>query len=682
MNREATRILVVDDDEASRIYLARNLRPYSQNVVVAATGKAAIALLHDQPFDLLVLDIVMPEMSGFQVLEALKASGTLAQMAVIVVSGLDDVDSLVRCIELGATDYLFKPLNPVLLKARVGACLEAQHLRGQEQRHLHALQIEKQAAEAANRAKSAFLANMSHELRTPLNAIIGYSEFLLEELPAIATDLVPDMQTIHSSGKQLLQLINNLLELSKVEAGKAELYLERFEVADVIQAAIAQVQPVLTQNQCQLDLQLADGLGTMAADFAKVRQILGHLLSNASKFNPGGHIQLTVEPSADTASPTAPTAPTADDPFGRGSPLATPHLVITVSDTGIGMSPEQLGQLFQPFTQIDGSVTRKYGGTGLGLALSQQFCELMGGAIAVASQADQGSQFRVWLPLDVVDQHATVALPPAIAVPPPPPLLPRPTDASLVLVIAAHRSVRDQMVQHLNAEGYRVVTAWSSEEGLRLTRELHPAAIALALAMPHLDSWALIAAIHADPTLAPIPIILTAIDPTEQTGCTFGIVESLNRPADFKRLGQRVRQYRQALQATTPTAPGQVLVMGADHPVRQIVERLLTKERWAVTAIAPTLEPLQAIATPPDLIVFDLMPPTPAHLEVLAALRATTHWPFVPTILTLRELSCADRTGLTTVLSAIAPTLATSQALQEVETLLALYINQASTQPS
>src|SRR5262245_42205935 len=233
----------------------------------------------------------------------------------------------------------------------------------------------KEAAESANRAKSTFLANMSHELRTPLNAIIGYSEMLAEEARDSGLDtLVPDLEKIQRAGNHLLGLINTVLDLSKIEAGKMDLYLETFDVGAMLRDVAATVQPLIQQKGNRLVLDHAEALGTMHADVTKVRQVLFNLLSNASKFTEAGTITLAV-------------AREAVDRAG--------WITFRVSDTGIGMTPDQLANLFQAFTQADASTTRKYGGTGLGLAISRRFCQMMGGDVAVESAVGQGTTFKI-----------------------------------------------------------------------------------------------------------------------------------------------------------------------------------------------------------------------------------------------------------------------------------------------
>ncbi|QIZ70868.1 PAS domain S-box protein [Oxynema aestuarii] len=272
---------------------------------------------------------------------------------------------------------------------------------------LEALRTAKERAEAANRAKSTFLANMSHELRTPLNAIVGYSEMLEEEAEDLGyEDLIPDLDKIRKSGKHLLNLINDILDISKIEAGQMGLYLETFDIASLVDVVVTSTQPLIEKNGNVFEVECDPHLGTMHADLTKVQQILLNLISNAAKFTESGRISLRIDRVAQWEGVREASAKQNRAWGGVGRVDGVGAIVFEVADTGIGMSEEQIERIFEPFMQADVSTTRKYGGTGLGLAIGRHFCQLMGGYISVESELGKGSSFRVYLPNQVVDLKA------------------------------------------------------------------------------------------------------------------------------------------------------------------------------------------------------------------------------------------------------------------------------------
>lgn len=612
----SSHLLVVDDDAASRLYLARQLRAYTQSVTAVENGGLALDLLKAQAFDLVLLDVLMPNLSGIEVLETIKAQPELRDLPIVMVSSLDDVDRLIRCIELGAEDYLFKPLNPVFLKARVLACLERKQLRDQEKAYLRQLQAEKDAAEAANRAKSTFLANLSHELHTPLNVIIGYSELLQEEFGALYPDALPDLEKIHTSGKHLLELIDNMLDIAKIEAGKMDLSLTTFSVASLVDDLVTTIQPRVTESGNVLQVECPADIGTMHTDRAKVRQILLNLLDNAAKFTDGGTIVLTVQKQA-----------------GERSIAPPACLQFRVTDTGVGIAADDQQRLFQVFDQGDNSSTRKYGGTGLGLAISQQFCAMLGGEITVVSQAGQGSTF-------------TVSLPIALAPPSPTQSDLAPHQGSLVLGIDVDRSVRDLLVDRLSPHGYRVVTAWDSEEGVRLGRELRPDAIILGILGE--NAWSLLEALNRDPELAEIPVILLAIATAHQQGLTLGLAEMLTKPADFERAVRRLGQMQNPIAS--------VLLVEADPIAHQLLQHLLEKAGWSVQSavdLAAARSLLSQESQPqPDFVLLDWLSIGQAGLAGLTVWLSEVAVEIPVIMLATRAVEPTDRDCLTRTLMA------------------------------
>ena len=489
-------LLVVDDSKMNREVLGLRLSRRGFQVQTAESGLRALELLEEHPFDLALLDIMMPDMDGIEVLRRIRKDRSVVDLPVIMVTAKDQTEDIVGALDEGANDYVTKPIDFPVILARVQAQLarkraeeavaesEARYrdlfenandmiqivqpngffeyvnrswrealgygdaaiphltiediihpnsrehcrklfgrlLAGGELGQVEAsflsqtgeeivvegnvncrfengkpsttrgifrdvtkrkraeaeLQLAKEAAESANVAKSQFLASMSHELRTPLNSVIGFTNILLKNKKGNLDDKdLMYLERIGDNGTHLLQLINDVLDLSKIEAGKIELSLEEFELAPLIDEVAKNIQPLVAKNGNTLQVDVADDLGFVHSDSTRIRQCLINLLSNASKFTEKGIITLEGERSR-----------TEDGDW----------IVFRVVDTGIGMDPEQLDRLFQPFTQADASTSRKFGGTGLGLTITRQFCRMMGGDVSVESQLGEGSTFTIRLP--------------------------------------------------------------------------------------------------------------------------------------------------------------------------------------------------------------------------------------------------------------------------------------------
>ncbi|WP_088891601.1 PAS domain S-box protein [Leptolyngbya ohadii] len=506
------------------------------------------------------------------------------------------------------------------------------------------LRKSKEAAEEASRAKSQFLANMSHELRTPLNAIIGYSEMLQEDAEDLGYgDIVPDLEKIRGAGKHLLALINDILDISKIEAGKMELYLETFDIEHLVMEVESTIQPLVEKNHNQLKICCPAGLeslGTMQADLTKVRQALFNLLSNACKFTEQGTITLTIDRQPETE-------------------LRPPQVVFQVSDTGIGMTLEQVQKVFQAFTQADASTTRKYGGTGLGLAITRHFCQMMGGEITVSSKVGEGSTFTIYLPLAVANfQEQSLrrgslteyGFTSAIGDRDGNPV----QRIGTILVIDDDPSVRELMCHYLSQDGLEVMTAASGTEGLELARVRRPDVITLDVLLPQMNGWEVLSLLKADAELADIPVIMMSIIDDKQQGFTLGASDYLTKPIDYKRLTRLLDRYRpqpgrgDTGSNTAEDSIGRVLIAEDDRTTREMFRRMLEKEGWMVTEAENGRVALNLLKQDlPHLILLDLMMPEVDGFQVIHTLRQHPQWRSLPVIVvTAMDLTPHDRNYL------------------------------------
>ena len=473
-----------------------------------------------------------------------------------------------------------------------------------------------EAAEAANKSKSAFLANMSHELRTPLNAIIGYSEILMEEAEDLGyEEFTPDVQKIHTSGKHLLVLINNILDLSKVEAGKMELYPETFSIPAMIEDVTSTIQPLVDKNGNTLEVRCEDNLTTLHTDLTKLRQVLFNLLSNACKFTEKGTIYFEV-------------SRILKDGIGWFS--------FRVRDTGIGMTSEQMNKLFQAFSQVHDPAGSSYGGTGLGLVISRRFCQMMGGDISVASESGTGSTFTVLLPekTQIRTDDATASTVQQVESPP--------DEANTVLVIDDDPHVQDMMKRLLDREGFHVLTASTGEEGLKIAGDLMPDVITLDVMMPSMDGWAVLSSLKNDPQTADIPVIMITIMDSKNMGYTLGASEYLTKPIDRDRLVTVLQKYRH------DNSDFKVLLVEDDDKTREILRHTLEKSGCQVTEADNGKVALERITdSQPSLILLDLMMPEMDGFQFVAELRKKEQWHSVPVVvITAKDITPEDRRRL------------------------------------
>ncbi|SKB13874.1 Two-component system sensory histidine kinase [Planktothrix sp. PCC 11201] len=509
-----------------------------------------------------------------------------------------------------------------------------------------ALKQAKEAAVAANRAKSSFLANMSHELRTPLNAIIGYSEILAEEAGDSGyEDIVPDLERIRSAGRNLLSLINDILDISKIEAGRMDLYLETFEIPMLIESVVATAQPLVDQNRNTLDIHYAPNTpSTMLADLTKVRQVLLNLISNAAKFTSDGQITLDIC--------LAQTLPWGDfHPQDLTVDPKSGYIAFQVRDTGIGITPEQQKQLFEPFTQGDASTTRRYGGTGLGLTISQRFCQMMQGSISANSEPSKGSTFTVYLPLWVQSLFSEPENPTLQPEPEEPlgqqdlirvePTLTVNNSSATILVIDDDPNTLDLIKRSLIRAGMLVETAATGEEGLQRVQELRPDAVILDIILPKMSGWAVLSTLKADPNLAEIPVIVLSFISNKNRGFALGASDYLTKPFDGKRLATLLSKYQPDRKRDILPLANHILVVEDDPIIRQMLRGLLQRQGWIVQEATDGEVALQLIQqSPPRLILLDLVLPKKSGFELIHDLHRAEQWANIPIIvITAAELT-------------------------------------------
>jgi signal transduction histidine kinase/DNA-binding response OmpR family regulator len=486
----------------------------------------------------------------------------------------------------------------------------------------------KEASEAANRTKSLFLANMSHELRTPLNAIVGYSEMLQEEAAEQKLDsFVADLEKINASGRHLLALINDILDLSKIEAGKMELYLENFDLNTLIDEVAATIQPMVTKNANKLHIERSANLDGMRADQVKVRQALFNLVSNAAKFTHEGTITLNAE---------------------RQIMDGAEWIEFRVTDTGIGLSAEKIVKLFQDFTQADASTTRKFGGTGLGLALTRRFCQMMGGDVTVHSVPGEGSTFTIKLPAIVSDEKSETTEFEVAVVPKTETGGDRrrtdgpPGHSTCVLVIDDDPAQRDLLRRFLGKEGFCVRYAESGEAGLRLAKEILPIAITLDVMMPEMDGWVVLQKIRADPALREIPVIMLTMVDDPDRGFALGATDYVTKPVNRHRLAAILKRYSCA----EPPCP--ILLVEDDAQTRASMHKMLVKNGCRVTEAENGEAALASMEKDrPSLIFLDLLMPVMDGFAFAERVRVHPDWRSIPiVVVTAHDVTAEERKRL------------------------------------
>jgi signal transduction histidine kinase/DNA-binding response OmpR family regulator len=475
-------------------------------------------------------------------------------------------------------------------------------------------------AERATQVKSEFLANMSHELRTPLNAIIGYSQLLQEDAEdAGQTDTVADLKKIENAGNHLLGLINGVLDLSKIEAGRMDVFNEEIDVAGLVEDLQSLVEPLAARNRNRLVIDCPEDIGTIVSDQTKLKQSLLNLLSNACKFTEQGTVSLSVE---------------------RDGANASAQVSFVVADSGIGMTEAQLGRIFEAFSQADSSTTRRFGGTGLGLAITRSFARMLGGDVTVQSQPGEGSQFTLWLP--AAPESAGAAAAPTEARSFETQVAARSFGDVTVLIVDDDPDARRIIGSHLASDGYRLVFAESGAQGLELARRERPDVITLDIMMPQVDGWTVLTALKREPDLARIPVVLVSMVEHRSLGFALGAAAVVPKPIDREQLLDRVR-------ILCPRQDGVVLVVEDDPAARDLMERTIERLDHPVSI---AIDGREAVAwlehnPVPALILLDLEMPEMDGFAFLNVLRRRPDWRGIPVIVvTAKHLTADERQWL------------------------------------
>ncbi len=474
--------------------------------------------------------------------------------------------------------------------------------RVEREEALQEARVEVLVARQAEQAKGSFLANMSHELRTPLNAIIGYSEMLWEEAELEGRGQhSADLRRIMVAGHHLMRLIGGILDLSKIEAGRMELFFELADVSELAREVVDTLRHEAEVSGLQLEILSDEGTPAVRADVTRLRQCLFNLVSNAVKFTDEGKVTVKVEGDSN-------------------------EVRVLVTDSGIGISQSNIERLFTDFTQADVTTTKRFGGTGLGLAVSRRLCGMMGGDITVTSELGVGSTFTLALPGQLTPSIPTTTVTP---------------DRTTVLVIDDDYAVRELLERMLKREGYAVVTASNGRSGLSLAEQFVPGAIVLDVRMPDIDGWSVLAALKASEKLRNVPVVLLTVVEERGRGYALGASEYLNKPVDRTHLLAVLRRI-------CDTETGTALIVEDDLESRHLVVRTLSMHGWRVLEAENGKVALEVLnGETPDVILLDLMMPEMDGFEFLDRLRLRPddgHLPVV--VMTAMELTAAERAEL------------------------------------
>ncbi len=635
------KVLIAGGDPAVLREVAGALAAEDYELLEARDCDGALRLAQEERPDLVLVDVALHE-GGGEVCAALKGGGEAAAPFVVMLSRLDtDAGSHAEVLEAGADGFVTVPAPERALRAQVRAFLrlrqKGEELREGERRYraqAEELREANRRLQDYNRLKAEFVANMSHELRTPLTAIIGFAQ--LAQLHH-ARDPIPPryadaFERILRNGQHLLALINDVLDVSKIEAGRMKVHREHVDLVEVVQEAFGELQSLAQRKGLQYRLSVPERLHYAYTDPLRIRQIFINLLSNAVKFTARGSIEAEL------------------------LPWGEEEFRIVVRDTGIGIEEKSLGLIFERFRQVDGSITRSSGGAGLGLSIVRQILELLGGRIEVESKVGGGTTFTVTLPMSApageagreagagAERGADRREEAAEAPPAGPDGLP-----PLVLVIEDDPDATALLSETLARAGYRVRTAEDGATGLRLARELDPVAVTLDVMMPGMDGWRVLQSMKSDRRLARIPVIVCSIVDNRPLGYSLGATDYLLKPVGPENL-MRALQNVIVLRGDDGdgAADGYVLVIDDEHGVRELLVAALTRAGFRARSASSgetALKMIEQAAEPPRAVLCDLMMPNGmSGFEFIARFRSDPRAADVPVfIVTGKDLTPDDR---------------------------------------
>lgn len=593
---EPIKILIIDDEQGILDLLSFELRSRGYEVVAVTNGQEGLEKIKKENFNIVISDVKMPKINGLQVLEIIKKINP--SIEVIMTTGFGTIDIAVDCMKKGAYDFISKPYNLDELFSHIEKAYEKQRLS-----------LEITSLKELHKLKSEFLAATSHELRTPMNAIIGYTALMLEKVYGNLTDKQEmALKRISINAGNLIGLINNILDISKLTANKIVLFVEKFNLKDVLAEVIAMTESLAREKNIFLNLEKMNNI-ILKTDKTRMKQVLINLVGNAIKFTNQGGVTISIK-KIDTENN--------DTQNAQNSEM----IKIDIKDTGIGIKPEFINIIFEEFTQVDTSTTKEYGGTGLGLAIAKKLVELMGGKITVESEFGQGSIFSVLMPIQKGDtevQEGSEYMEQLIP-------LNTPENEKIFLGIDDDADVHNIIKDSLVGTDFKYVGATNADEGIMLAKQLKPYIIGIDVFMPHRDGWSILQSLKNDPETWAIPIIIMSAQDNRSIGFSMGITDYLLKPFERKTLLERIGRLETIKNK-------RILVVDDDKELNMVVQMLLSSAGYNVISAFSGEEALTSIERDhPDIILLDLMMPGVTGFDIIDTIQLNPEYAHIRVI--------------------------------------------------